>query len=240
MIMIRMATLIFALLAAATLASAQKGVLKGTWAVEGETPKNVSYTGKLSIQPINAPLYKLTWGVRYGEETKNEVFPGTALFNQRTGKMYAAYGIGTLRYGLISYPLTDEGGLEGSATWTSHNGGGAELLGGKLDGDIEGTYEVVGRRSDGDVDQGVSETYSGTLKIMKLRDYYRLEWYLGDGMPYTGFAYKTDTALIGVWGIGGSYGLEIYTVDEDLQSATSTWTSPSYDMKKGTETISRR
>ena len=238
--MIRMATLIIALLVTATVASAQKGVLKGTWNVEGKTPQDVSYTGKLSIQPINAPLYKLTWGVRYGEENKDEVFPGTALFNQRTGKMYAAYGIGTLRYGLISYPLTDEGGLEGSATWTSHNGGGAELLGGELDGDIEGTYEVVGRRAAGDVDQGVSETYSGTLKIMKLRDYYRLEWYLGDGMPYTGFAYKTDNALIGVWGIGGSYGLEVYTVSEDLKSAKSTWTSPTYNMKKGTESIRKR
>lgn len=238
--MIRMATLIVALLATVTAVSAQKGVLKGTWDVQGQNPKGLSYEGKLNVQPINVPLYKLTWDVQYEGASDNQTYPGTAIFNQKTGKMYAAYGINTLRYGLISYPLTAEGGLEGAATWTSHNGGGAELLAGMLDDEIEGTYDVVGRRSKGDVDQGVSETYSGTLIISKIRDHYRLEWYLGDGMPYRGFAYKTDTALIGVWGIGGSYGLEIYTVSDDLKTAKAVWMTPDYDMLEGEEKIRKR
>jgi hypothetical protein len=240
MIMIRTATLFVILLVSTATLSAQKGALAGVWDVQGQSPKGLSYEGKLDIKAVNAPLYRLTWDIQYEDEEKNQTYPGTAIFNQKEGKMYAAYGINTLRYGLISYPLTEEGGLQGSASWTSHNGGGAELLGGVLDGDIEGTYEVVGRRSKGDVDQGVSETYAGTLIIKKVREHYRLEWYLGDGMPYTGFAYKTDTALIGAWGIDGSYGLETYTIGRDLKRAKGIWVSPDYEMMEGSEMLRKR
>ncbi len=220
---------------------AQKSDLEGTWKVEGANPNEVSYEGTLEIEALNNTLHKLQWDVRYENKSSSEVFPGTGIYDKQSNRMYAAYGINTLRYGLIQYPLNEKGGLEGSGSWTSHQGVGAELIGGKLKrGKIEGTYEVVGRRSLGDVALGASETYSGTLKIKKEGNIYRLSWYLGDGTPYQGFAYKKRGNLIGVWGIGGSYGLEIYTFDADMQEANATWTTPNYDYEEGEETIMKQ
>lgn len=236
-------TLTLALLALLVSTSqAQSAKMQGNWSVKGTNPAGEAYEGQLKIKPINVPLYQLTWDVKYENRDKRQTFPGTALIDQKSDKMYAAYGINTLRYGLIYYPLNEEDGLEGSATWTSHNGVGAELLGGEFGGDkIAGTYQVVGRRSPSDVDQGAAETYDGTLIVRKPKEgRYKLEWYLGDGMPYEGFAYKTDKALIGVWGIGGSYGLEIYELADNRKSAEAKWYTPIFKDTPGTEQIRKQ
>lgn len=217
---------------------AQNKSMEGVWDVTGTNPEGVAYEGKLKIKAINKPLYQMAWDVKYENAEKNQTFPGTALVDQKTDIMYAAYGINTLRYGLISYPLEEDGSLQGSATWTSHKGVGAELLGNKRGDDkIVGTYEVVGRRAPEDANLGAANTYDGTLIISKKGDRYELAWYLGDGKPYKGFAYKTENALIGVWGIGGSYGMEIYTLSENRKKAEATWTTPSYEMGAGKEVI---
>ncbi len=214
--------------------------LEGKWVVTGANPEGDSYVGTLEIDALNKVLHKMTWEVKYEDETQKQKFPGTGIFDPESNVMYAAYGIDTYRYGLIVYELNDKGGLEGSGSWTSHKGLGAELLAGKLNrSKIEGVYQVAGRRSKGDVEMGASELYDGTLIIKKKDDRYRLEWYLGDGAPYQGFAYKTKNGLVGAWGIGGAYGLEIYTFEEDKKQAESSWTTPNYDFKRGTEKISK-
>jgi len=229
------------LLAGVSTALSAQNWLTGEWNVKGTNPEGDAYEGALEIEADNRPLYKLQWEVDYEDEPNTQTFPGTALFDKERNVMYAAYGIGTLRYGLVSYPLNEKGGLQGSGNWTSHQGVGAELLAGKLNRRrLAGTYQVVGRRSKGDVEMGASETYEGTLKIKKDGDMYRLEWYLGDGTPYKGFAYKTENALVGAWGIGGSYGLEIYTFNEDRKGAESIWMTPNYGEGKGKEMITKR
>ena len=219
---------------------AQNDQLLGTWSVAGQNPQGVAYEGEMEIEPVSSNLYTLNWAVTYGED-ESLTFPGTALYDTEGNVMFAAYGIGNLRYGLCVYPLNDKGGLAGEGDWTSHNGIGNELLAGKLNRSrITGTYDVVGTRSEGDVALGAAETYSGTLKISKQDDLYRLEWFLGDGMPYTGVAYKAGDNLVGVWGIGKSYGLERYQFSDDMQSAQSTWISPNNGLNQvGQETLTR-
>ncbi len=223
---------------ATTFLNAQNADLSGNWVVKGENPKGESYEGKVSIEKLNRVLYKLDWEVAYEGKSKYS-FPGTGLYDKKSNVMFAAYGVETYRYGLIQYPLNDKGGLEGNATWTSHKGVGTELLAGELNKkEIKGIYSIVGRRSKGDIDLGTSETYSGTLKIYKKKDdLYTLEWYLGDGQPYQGFAFKQNDQLIGVWGVGDSFGLEIYKFEADGKMAKSEWMSPLYEYKKGIETI---
>lgn len=225
-----------------TTAGAQEAPLAGKWSVAGTNPEGDKYRGDLQIDAINSLLYQLRWDVQYEGEPQRDEFPGTALYDKDNQVMYAAYGIGTLRYGLVVYPLNEKGGLEGEGQWTSHQGIGAELLAGKLNRkNIAGTYQVVGRRSKGDVELGASETYQGTLSITKDGDVYNMTWTLGDGAPYSGFAYKTGGQLVGAWGIGGSYGLEIYTFD-NMNQATATWVTPSYKngQERGSETITRQ
>ncbi len=214
--------------------------LKGTWEVEGKNPKSESYSGTLNMEPVTSVMYRLKWDIKYENKSQRESFPGTGLYDKKSNMMFAAYGIGTFRYGLLEYPLNEKGGLEGSGSWTSHKGRGAELLAGKLKRrNIEGTYEVVGRRSKGDVELGATEAYKGTLKIKKDGDIYHLNWYLGDGTPYSGFGYVIDNSLMGVWGIGGSYGLEVYTFDKNMKKATSEWMTPNYDYEEGAEILTR-
>jgi len=212
--------------------------LSGTWTVKGENPKGDAYEGTLDINPVSKIMYKLNWDLKYANKSRSQTFPGTGIYDKETNKMIAAYGIGTLRFGLFQYELNEKGGLQGAGSWTSHQGRGAELLGGRLNQKtISGTYEVVGRRSKDDVEMGASETYKGTLKITKDGDKYHLTWYLGDGTPFSGFGYISGGSLIGVWGIGGSYGLEIYSFNKSMDKATSEWTTPNYDFKMGSEKI---
>jgi hypothetical protein len=221
--------------------TAQSSMLEGEWMVEGENPEGDAYEGSLNMEPINNLLYKLNWDIKYEDEKGKQQFPGTGLYDKKANIMYAAYGINTYRYGLVEYALNDKGGLQGNGSWTSHQGVGAELLAGQLNRSrIEGTYRVVGRRSKGDIAMGASETYEGTLKVRKEGEMYHLEWYLGDGTPYKGFAYRRGNNLVGVWGIGGSYGLEIYKFDADKNQATSTWTTPNYNYEQGKETITKK
>lgn len=215
----------------------------GEWTVQGENPQGTAYQGELDIEAISGDFYRLAWDVDYGEAEEQLTFPGTGFYRPSQNVMFAAYGIGNLRYGLCIYPLNEKGGLEGEGDWTSHRGIGSELLAGKLNrSSIVGTYEVVGTRSKGDVEIGASESYTGTLRISKRDDnIYVLKWFLGDGLPYSGFAYKTNGYLIGVWGVGSSYGLEKYEFSEDMQTAEATWISPNNGLDAtGQETIERQ
>lgn len=220
----------------------QAQTLTGEWNVSGKNPEKVGYEGVLNVEQVNKTLHTLNWDVKYADQKKRQQFPGTGIYDPSSNVMYAAYGIETYRYGLVSYPLNDKGGIKGSGSWTSHKGIGSELLAGKLmRSEIAGTYQVVGRRSTGDMELGASETYEGTLKIKKGENgRYMLEWYLGDGTPYKGFAYKTKNALVGVWGIGGAFGLLTYTFDEDKATAKATWTSPNYDYMEGVEELEKK
>jgi hypothetical protein len=214
--------------------------VEGKWSVEGQNPKGQGYEGELTITPTSELFHKLQWNILYDNKSQADIFPGTAFLDKKNKKMIAAYGIGTLRYGLFTYELNEEGGLAGNGSWVSHLGRGAELIGGMLNKKkLPGLYEIVGRRSVGDTKLGASDTYKGTLKIEKDGDMYKLNWYLGDGTPYEGFGYVSGGQLIGVWGIGGSFGLEIYSLNEDMTAGKSTWTSPSYDYKQGREMIEK-
>ncbi|MFY0599401.1 MAG: hypothetical protein JXR03_06995 [Cyclobacteriaceae bacterium] len=215
--------------------------LDGEWNVTGETPKGQSYEGSIKMTFIGKAMYKLNWDVLYKGEDEIKTFPGTAFYDKENRKLTAAYGVETERYGLFSYDLNEEGGLFGTGLWTSHKGKGAELIGGELGKDvIEGRYEVVGRRPQGDVTKQISETYKGILEIKKNGKRYHLTWTLGDNTPYNGFGYVSGDKLVGVWGIGEDYGLETYTLDETRLLGTAKWTSPFYDFKPGMETISKK
>lgn len=218
----------------------QNADLSGTWKVEGENPNNNKYDGTLEIQKKSKVHYVLNWDIDYENQQQKLRYPGTAIFDDKSEKMYAAYGVETYRYGLIVYELNEFGGLAGRASWTSHMGMGTELIAGQLGKrKIAGTYEVVGKRSRGSVELGVSETYRGTLKVIQKENRFELQWFLGDGQPYTGFAYRVGDQLIGAWGIGGSYGMEMYQFDDKMKSATSEWISPAYDYEKGLEYIEK-
>lgn len=214
--------------------------LEGKWSVEGQNPKGQGYEGELTMIKSSELFYRMQWNIFYDNKSQAEVFPGTGFLDKKNNKLIAAYGIGSLRYGLFTYDLNESGGLEGTGSWTSHLGRGAELIGGVLKKEqLPGIYEIVGKRSLGDMKLGVTSTYKGTLKIEKEGDLYKLNWYLGDGTPYEGFGYVSGGNLIGVWGIGGSFGLEIYDLDEDMKKGKSSWTSPSYDYQKGQESIQK-
>ena len=220
---------------------AQNTDLSGTWEVEGENPVEDKYDGTLDMEKQSRVHYVLNWDIDYQNKEQKLKYPGTAVFDDESKKMYAAYGVETYRYGLIVYDLNEYGGLAGRASWTSHKGMGTELIAGQLGKrKIAGTYEVVGKRSKGAVELGVSETYRGTLKIVQKENRFELQWFLGDGQPYTGFAYRVGDQLIGAWGIGGSYGMEMYQFDAQLKSATSEWVSPSYNYGKGLEYIEKK
>jgi hypothetical protein len=220
--------------------SAQNADLSGTWKVEGENPDEKKYDGTLELNKKSKVHYVLKWDIDYAGQEQKLNYPGTAVFDDETRKMYAAYGVETYRYGLIVYELNEYGGLSGRASWTSHKGMGTELIAGQLGKrKIAGTYEIVGKRSKGAVELGVSETYRGTLKVVEKENRFDLQWFLGDGQPYAGFAYRVGNQLIGVWGTGDSYGMEMYQFDKELQSATSEWVSPAYDYRKGLEYIEK-
>jgi len=219
---------------------AQNPDLSGIWKVEGENPEEVKYDGTLTMKKQSKVHYTLNWNIDYEHQEQKLKYPGTAIFDTESEKMYAAYGVETFRYGLIVYELNEYGGLAGRASWTSHKGMGTELIAGQLGKrKVAGTYEVAGKRSKGAVELGVSETYSGTLKVIQKENRFDLQWFLGDGQPYTGFAYRVGDQLIGVWGIGDSYGMEMYQFDDQLKSATSEWVSPAYDYDKGLEYIEK-
>lgn len=237
MIRIYILILFFATL---SLSYAQNTDLSGSWMVEGENPEEAKYDGTLTIEKQSKVHYVLNWNIDYGQQEQRLKYPGTAVFDDESKKMYAAYGVETYRYGLIVYELNEYGGLAGRASWTSHKGMGTELLAGQLGKrKIAGTYEVVGKRSKGAAELGVSETYRGTLKVLQKGERFDLQWFLGDGQPYTGFAYRVGDQLIGAWGTGESYGMEKYQFDDKLESATSEWISPAYNYTKGFEYIEK-
>lgn len=215
--------------------------LSGEWEVQGENPNQKLYEGTLQTSFIGKAMYKLQWDIKYEADDQIKTFPGTAFYEKDNKKLIAAYGVDSKRYGLFSYDLTEIGGLFGTGLWTSHQGKGAELIGGELGKDkIAGRYEVVGRRPQGDLELGISETYKGILEISKEGNRYYLVWTLGDDTPYNGFGYVSGDKLIGVWGIGEDYGLITYTLDATISMASAKWTSAFYDFKGGTETIIRK
>lgn len=215
-----------------------KKLMGGTYEVDGVNPNAESYEGTVNIVPKSGNMYSLLWDVQYEGQEEGLIFSGLGIFDPATKKLFAAYGIGNQRFGLFTYPLNEKGGLDGSCSWTSLNGVGSELIGGKLNRkEIAGLYEVVGRRSLGDAEAGNSLTYKGTLKVRKREQVYILEWYLGDGTPYNGLGYISGNQLIGVWGIGELYGLETYHFNDELSKAEADWISPIHDYKTGKESI---
>lgn len=211
----------------------------GVWLVNGANPEGTTYEGKLSIAAVNERLHLLFWDIKYNGNEQNDYFPGTGIYYPEKNSMFVAYGIETLRYGLVVYGINSNGGLETDGLWTSGNGVGAERLSGGPSNSIAGTYQVDGSRPEGDVQGGASATYSGTLIIEEADGFYLLTWDLGDGNPYNGIAFPNgdNTELVGAWGIGGDYGVEIYQFNGD--TAEAIWASPSYGDGSGTENLTR-
>lgn len=218
---------------------AQDQAVDGVWAVTGNNPEGRSYEGKLSIASVNEMLHLLFWDIKYEGNEQNDYFPGTGIYYPEKNSMFVAYGIETLRYGLVVYTITPSGGLETEGLWTSGNGVGTERLSGGSNNSITGVYQVEGSRPDGDVQGGADATYTGTLVIEEGDGFYILTWDLGDGNPYNGiaFANEENSELVGAWGIEGNYGVEIYKFNGD--SAEAIWASPSYGDGSGTENLTR-
>ncbi len=216
--------------------------LEGTWKVSGSDPEDKNYTGKLTIDPVTDQWYRLGWEFNYTNKKGVNEYVGTGYYDPKRGELVTAYAMNSPRYGLFEYELNEKGGLFGTGNWTSQLGRGAELIGGKLNrSEIEGKYEVVGRRSQGDVSMGESETYKGTLEIRKQGNLFRLFWDLGGPEIFEGFGYLINNKLVGVWGPEKFYGMKIYAFDGDTENGISkNWTSPAFDYKPGSETIEKQ
>ncbi|HCX21574.1 MAG: hypothetical protein CMB80_10090 [Flammeovirgaceae bacterium] len=225
-----------------TLSSIAQQRIQGMWKVSGRDPSGTDYSGNLKIDTINQKWYRLIWEIKYPGKKGVTEFRGTGFYDPNSVELITAYGATNPRYGLFEYELNEKGGLFGTGNWTSQLGRGAELIGGKLNKSmVEGTYEVVGRRSQGDVEIGASETYKGTLRITKEGEMYHVIWELGESEPFEGFGYVINDKLVGVWGMGKAFGMKIYSLDGEQNSGVSDdWTSPFYSFKAGQETIEKQ
>jgi len=214
--------------------------LTDIWSVQGKSSDGVEYKGDLEIKPFKSGFYALNWRLKTSDG--DSVFLiGTGYYYRKDSRFIVAYCPDASRYGLFSYDLNEYGGLEGTGSWTSAQGKGAELMGGRLGKkEIPGSYEIVGRRPSGDIDNGMSETYIGTLAITKNLERFQLEWNLKDKVPYNGFGYVVGNNLVGVWGIGKEYGVKTYTIDADYAIGEGEWTSPNLEFKAFPEIIRRK
>jgi hypothetical protein len=160
--------------------------LGGNYDATGTNPEGGgTYSAKLLVTPRD-DVYQFSW------DSSGKKYDGVGVMTGNTVAVSYTDGADGKGCGVVLYSVGSDGTLDGKAGYWGVNKGETEKATRKSGSDLDGSYEVEGKNTDG-------KAYKGTLAIAKDGIGYSFKWNVG--AAFEGYGIKQgDKAIVGFGG----------------------------------------